>query len=304
MRSSTKQRSSLAGKLDQSPLKLARDGRAVVLVGQGNLWPGAGADMFRLAERAQSAGTAALVTACFLNHRRPTLTEALARCAAHEVRELVLQPYFLDAGRPVRQDLDRALEQLRAAHPSVGMLVARPFGDHPALARLVLKRALEADYLAAHPQIASWAGPRPIDEGASWQPLHTRHRTGLLLIAHGAPDIGAQNAIQSIAQQALANGRYAAVEVGYLEPCQPSILDAVLALARRGITHMIGVPFMLHLGGPVREQLPRLFAVARQRQPHSTILLAEHLGYDRLLVSVIDDRIAEALRGRSLSPGR
>ena len=297
MRGSTKQHVSLTGTIDQGAPEPARGSRAVALVGQGNLWPGAGAGMFRLAERAQSAGAAPLVTACFLNHRRPTIAEALARCAGRGASELVLQPYFLDVGQFVRQDLERAVEQLRAAHPGVSILVARPFGDHPALARLALKRALEADYLAAHPQIASWAGPRPLDEGASWQPLHTRHRAGMLLIAHGAPGTSAHATLQSIARQVLASGRYASVEVACLDPGQPSVADALLALARRGIAHMIAVPAMLHLGGPARVQLPRLLALARQRLPHSTILLAEHLGYDRLLVSAIGDRVAEALRG-------
>lgn len=304
MRGSTKQHSSVAGTTDQGAPELARGSRAVVLVGQGNLWPGAGAGMFRLAERAQSAGAAPFVTACFLDRRRPTLAEALARCAGRGASELVIQPYDLDTGWLVRQELERALEQLRAAHPGLGMLLAQPLADHPALARLALKRVLEADYLAAHPQIASWSGPRPIDEGAGWQPLHTRHRTGLLLIAHAPADAGAQAVVQSIARQTLANSRYASVEAGYLEPGQPSVPDAVLALARRGITHLIGVPLMLHLSGPVREQLPRLLAVARQRLPHSTIILAEHLGYDRLLVSAIGDRVAEALRGRRTSPLR
>lgn len=299
MRGSNKQRTQFASRLNQGDPDRARGSRAVVLVGQGNLWPGAGASMIRLAERAQSARAAPVVTACFLNHRRPTIAEAVARCLARGAVELVLQPYFLGGGRFVRQDLERALDQVRAAHPGVSLLVARPFGDHPALARLVLKRALEADYLAAHPHIASWAGPRPLDEGAGWQPLYTRHRTGLLLMSHGSNDGGLQAAIQSIARQALAIGRYASVEVGCLDQDRPSIHDAALALARRGITHVIALPYLLHLGGPVREELPRLLAFARQRLPHSTIILAQHLGYDRLLVSVIADRVAEALRGGS-----
>lgn len=296
MRSSNKQRGNFSSRIEQGAAGPARGNRAVILVGQGNLWPGAGAGMIRLAERAQGAGTAPLVTACFLNHRRPTIAEAVARCVERGAGELVLQPYFLGVGRFVRQDLERALEQERAAHPSASLLVARPFGDHPALARLVLKRALEADYLAAHPHIESWSGPRPLDEGAAWQPLHTRHRTGLLIMSHGSGDPSSVAAVQSVARQVLANGRYASVEVGFLDQERSNISDAVLALARRGITHMVAVPYLLHLGGPVREELPRLLAAARQRLPHTTIILSQHLGYDRLLVSVITDRVAEALR--------
>lgn len=251
--------------------------------------------MIRLAERAHQVGLAPLVTAGFLNYRRPTFAEALARCIQDGAQEVVVQPYFLVPGKFVREDLALLLESGRVAHPEVCLRVAQPFGDHPALARLALKRALEADYLAAHPQIVRPGAPRLFDEGASWRPLYQRERTGLLLMAHGSPDAQANRPIYGVARRIRSYGRYAAVTVCFMDLNQPRIPDTVDALVERGITTMIAVPYFLHLGNHVVDDLPAIVADARSRHPSCTLLLAEHLGYDRLLVDVIAERVAEAL---------
>jgi sirohydrochlorin cobaltochelatase len=269
--------------------------RAVVLVGHGSLRPGAGAAMIRLAERAQAAGVAPIVCAGFLNYSRPTFSEALARCVEGGASEVIIQPYFLVPGKFVRDDLARLAEAGRQAHPGVAIQAAQPFGDHPALARLLLKRALEADYLAAYPHIIHQRLPRPLQEGAGWRPLYRQHRTGLLIMAHGSPRPRSNAPIYGIARRVRAQGQYAAVTVCFMELNKPSIPATIDAMAARGISHMVAAPYFLQLGNHVRDDLPAIIAAARARHPASTILLAEHLAYDRLLVAVIADRVEEAI---------
>src|SRR5205085_12046408 len=122
----------------------AQAGRAVLLVGHGSLRRGSGAAMIRLAALARARGVAPVVEAGFLNYSRPAFAEALARCVACGAAEVVVQPYFLVCGKFVSVDLPRVVATGRAAHPNVGLALAQPFGDHPALEALVLKRAAEA----------------------------------------------------------------------------------------------------------------------------------------------------------------
>lgn len=269
--------------------------RAVMLVGHGSLRSGAGAAMLRLAERAQAARVAPIVGAGFLNYSQPTFDETLERCIEGGASEVIIQPYFLVPGKFVREDLARLAEAGRLAHPQLSIHVAQPFGDHPALARLLLKRALEADYLAANPHIIDQRLFRPLDDGAGWRPLHQQQRTGLLIMAHGSPNPASNAPIYGIARRVRAIGRYAAVIVCFMELNKPSIPDAIDDMTERGIRHIIAAPYFLQLGNHVKDDLPASIAAARSRHPASTILLAEHLAYDRLLVSVIADRVAEAL---------
>ncbi|KPV45426.1 hypothetical protein SE17_44090, partial [Kouleothrix aurantiaca] len=96
--------------------------------------------------------------------------------------------------------------------------------------------------------------------------------------------------------------RYAAVSDCYLDLNAPGIGAAIDSMLAYGIQHIIAVPFFLHMGNHVREDLPAQIAAARARHPQATILLAEHLGYDRLLVPVIADRVAEAFRHGAALP--
>jgi sirohydrochlorin cobaltochelatase len=274
--------------------------RAVVLVGHGSLRAGAGAAMIRLAERAQAAKVAHIVRAGFLNYSQPTFGEALARCAEAGASEVVIQPYFLVPGKFVRDNVAQLAETGRLAYPQLSIQVAQPFGDHPALARLLLKRALEADYLAANPHIVQQGLLRPIEDGAGWQPLHRLQRTGLLIMAHGSPHPESNAPIYAIARRVRASGHYAAVAVCFLDLNKPSIPDAIDGMAKRGIRRMIAIPYFLQLGNHVADDLPELIGAARLRHPDSLILISEHLAYDRLLVSVIADRVSEAIASKDL----
>ena len=269
--------------------------RAVVLVGHGSLRPGAGAAMICLAECAQAAGIAPIVAAGFLNYSRPTFGEVLARCVEGGASEVIIQPYFLVPGKFVRDDLAWLAEAGRLAHRGLSIRVAQPFGDHPALAQLLIKRALEADYQAAHPHIIDQRLLWPLEDGTGWRPLHRRHRTGLLIMAHGSPRPQSNAPIYGIAKRVRAMGQYAAVTVCFMDLNKPSILGTIDRMAARGISHMIATPYFLQLGNHVKDDLPEIIGVARARHPASTILLTEHLAYDRLLVSVIADRVGEAL---------
>jgi sirohydrochlorin cobaltochelatase len=269
--------------------------RAVVLVGHGSLRPGSGAAMIRLAERAHAAGIAPIVTAGFLNYSRPTFAETLVRCIDGGANEIVIQPYFLVPGKFVREDLARLVEAGQAAHPELTIRLAQPFGDHPALARLMLKRALEADYLNANPHITRRGSPRALDDDASWRPMHASHRTAMLIMAHGSPNPKSNAPIYGIARRVRACGRYEAVVVCFLDLNKPSIPDAIDNLVGRGIQHIIATPYFLQLGNHVIDDLPKIIELARARYPSSTIILAEHLSYDRLLVAAITDRVAEAI---------
>ena len=112
-------------------------------------------------------------------------------------------------------------------------------------------------------------------------------------MAHGSPHPESNVPIYSIAKRVRACGRYADVTVCFMELNKPSISDAIDDLTKRGIRQIIATPYFLQLGNHVKDDLPAIIAAARLRHPASTLLLAEHLAYDRLLVSVIADRVAE-----------
>lgn len=271
-----------------------------MLVGHGSLRRASGASMIRIAARVRTAGVAPIVQAAFLNYSRPNVVEGLARCVAQGASDLVVVPYFLVSGWFVRQMLPQILEGGRAAHPGVAIRQSAPLGDHPALARLVQQRAIEAEYLHAFPQLTRAGTDRQLIRNDGWRPLHDSYPTGLLVIAHGSPDPENNRPIYAVAERIRASGRYAAVSVCYMDLNAPAIDEAVGALARQGIRHAVAVPYFLQLGNHVADDLPAAIAAARLENPAMTLLLGEHLAYDRLLIQPIVDRVAETRGDKGL----
>lgn len=282
----------------------ARAHRAVMIVGHGSLRPASGASMIRLAARAQQAGAAPIVQAAFLNYSRPSVVEGLARCVARGASELIVVPYFLVPGWFVRQKLPRLLEDGRAAYPGLVIRQANPLGDHPALARLVMQRAVEADYLHCFPRLRQPRVSRQRIPSDAWRPTHLDRPTGLLLIAHGSPDPENNLPIHAVAGRISAAGRYAAVRVCFMDLNEPGIGEAVSDLASQGIRHVVAVPYFLQLGNHVADDLPAAVGGSQAQHPEMTLILGEHLGYDCLLVPPILDRVAEALQSASPAAGQ
>ena len=205
--------------------------RAVILVGHGSLRNASGAAMIRLAARAQKEGVAPLVKAGFLNYSRPRFAETLDRVVARGATDVVVAPYFLVPGKFVRVDVPRLITEAQAAHPQITLRLAEPFGDHPALAELVTKRATEA---------------------ANGLSLAGRH--ALLLMAHGSPEDSANAPFRAIATRLVASKQYAAVAASFMELNEPSIPQAIDQLVAEGAQQITAVPFFLQLGGHVAEE--------------------------------------------------
>ncbi|HEU4323103.1 MAG TPA: CbiX/SirB N-terminal domain-containing protein [Roseiflexaceae bacterium] len=266
---------------------------AVVIIGHGSLRPGAGSDLVRLASHVSQSRAGLRACPAFISLGRPTFLEALARHAAGGAREVIVVPYFLTFGRSLRDDLAVLLNSARMAFPQLSLRVTRPLGDHPALGRLLLQRALEVDYLHTHPFIAYHSHRRDVGEGAAWQPMHRSCPTALLMIAHGCPEARANQPIYAVASQLRASAGFATVQVCFTHLHHPHVLEAIDQLSSRNIHNQIAVPYFLNLGNHVAIELPALLATARLRHPDAVLLLADHLSFDRTLVSVVIDRIDE-----------
>ncbi len=238
-----------------------------MLIGHGSLRGASGAAMIRVAARLRERGVAPIAEAGFLNFSRPTLAEAVNRCVAQGAAAITLQPYFLVAGKYVQHDLPQQLALERARHPQVAFRCAGVFGDHPALAELVLERARQAIPLPGEP-------------------------AALLLLAHGSPLAGANAPLERLAERVAALGEYARVGLGYLECNAPSVPDAIDALAAE-LSQVVALPYFLQLGRHVADDLPRLVAQARARHPRMALALAPHLGYDPAFAEVIAARVME-----------
>ena len=248
--------------------------RAIVLLGHGSLRSASGASMIRYAARLRARGLAPIVAAAFLNYSRPTLMETAARCLARGATEVLIQPYFLIAGAYVRHDLPALVASVAAHYPDLRFTIGEALGDHPALIRLATRRVQDA--LALLPAAD---GPR-----------------GLLLMAHGTPLPEANAPLYRVLEAVAREAGFERQAVGYLDCNEPTIPAALATLAVEGARQIVALPYFLHMGRHVREDLPALIAQAQTALPAVTIVPAHHLGYHPLLVETLAERIAPYLQ--------
>lgn len=243
---------------------------AAVLVGHGSLQSESGRAMLQVAELLRAKQVASVIEAGFLNYSQPTLADAVGQAVAQGATRIIVQPYFLIEGHYVRQDLREAVRTLASTYPPVRFTIAEVLGDHFAMMQLVSKRLAAVD-------------PTP------------QAQTGVLFVAHGTPHAEANAPITRVMQRVCERNGYRHAAVGYLDCNQPTIPDAFDELIAKGITRLTVLPYFLHLGRHVSQDLPTLFDQARQRHPQIEIQVAHHLDYDPLLVQVTAERIMSSM---------
>ena len=91
------------------------------------------------------AGGYPLVEAAFLDCAQPTLTAAVDALVRQGANRVVVIPYFLMPGRHLSEDLPRIAAEASRIHDNIPIVIAESLDGHPALDRILLERALQAD---------------------------------------------------------------------------------------------------------------------------------------------------------------
>ena len=118
-------------------------------------------------------------------------------------------------------------------------------------------------------------------------------KQAVILIGHGSRAAGADDDMERIAARLRqANGRV--VEVCRMGGRGVLLEEAFETCVRAGARKIVVIPYFLHFGVHLREDIPRMLRQAAGRHPHVRLVLGRHLGYDEGLVSLVEKRIGES----------
>ncbi|HLJ57283.1 MAG TPA: CbiX/SirB N-terminal domain-containing protein [Chthonomonadaceae bacterium] len=304
---------------------------AVILFSHGSLLCGAGLALEQHAEWLRRRHAAPIVEIGYLNYSEPLFADAVERCAAAGATRIVVAPYFLVSGYFVETALPTCIDRARHAHPGPDFIVTAPIGYDVRLADALLACADAAgprerwrDDLAtaaAHcrqrPQCPLFGTQRcpkqPVlaDDGITAPGIQADPgaTAALLIMAHGSPNHAADADTFRIAELlrarredpfcgaagAAASVPFDIIEPGFLECSEPSIPETIDACVASGAASVTAVPYFLHAGKHVAEDLPALLDAARSRWPSCTFRLGPYIGRDPRLADILADRIATTL---------
>ena len=111
-------------------------------------------------------------------------------------------------------------------------------------------------------------------------------KTALLVLVHGSPRPIANESMCRVVE-----------EVGFMECNEPIIPDGVDACAALGMERIIAVPYFLHTGTHVADDLPTLLEEARQRHPHIEFQMGRYIGASPILTDILARRALAAQEG-------
>ncbi|HKB31855.1 MAG TPA: sirohydrochlorin chelatase [Streptosporangiaceae bacterium] len=120
----------------------------------------------------------------------------------------------------------------------------------------------------------------------------------LLLAGHGSADSAGAAAFAALRERVatlLAPG-CADVAGGFIELSEPPLSTAVDVLAAAGHRRVVAVPVVLGAAGHTKGDIPAALAAQRGRHPGMSFAYGRPLGPHPVLLSVLGDRIGDALR--------
>ncbi len=120
-------------------------------------------------------------------------------------------------------------------------------------------------------------------------------KTALLIMVHGSPRPVANEDMFRVAEDVKARRVFDSVQVGFMECNKPTIPDAVEACIAQGVEKVIAVPYFLHTGTHVAEDLPTLLEEAQERYPTVLFQMGRYLGDSPRLTEILAAR-AQAMR--------
>ena len=111
---------------------------AVIILGHGSRCNGNDAAIKRVVEAMKRSSSHEIVEFAFLQYVQPTPAEALDRCIMQGAKEIVIVPYFMQAGTHVTKDIPDFLVKSRAQHPECNIRSTDYVGAHPLMTQIVI----------------------------------------------------------------------------------------------------------------------------------------------------------------------
>ncbi|HIP52781.1 MAG TPA: cobalamin biosynthesis protein CbiX [Chromatiales bacterium] len=121
--------------------------RCLVLIAHGSRREASNNEVRRLAQQLHDRADGAFeqVTAAFLELAGPTIPEGIENCIRAGAEEVVVVPYFLAAGRHMREDIPALIDTVQRAHPEVEIRVTPYLGAAGGVVDLLLDLARATD---------------------------------------------------------------------------------------------------------------------------------------------------------------
>jgi len=118
---------------------------AVIILGHGSRNGGADEAIKRIAAELRQVGDFASVEHAFLQYVLPALPETLETCIRQGANNIVIVPFFMQAGAHVTRDIPDLVDKAKKQHPGINIAVTDYVGIHPLMTKIVVDLVKRSD---------------------------------------------------------------------------------------------------------------------------------------------------------------
>jgi sirohydrochlorin ferrochelatase len=116
----------------------------------------------------------------------------------------------------------------------------------------------------------------------------------IILLGHGSRIPGAGEGMEQVAKRMREKLGQEIIEICYMSKLGPHFPEVFERCVDRGATKIIVVPYFLHSGLHLIEDIPDLLRDKARKYPHVKLILGKNLGFDECLVDLVIRRLDES----------
>jgi len=113
-------------------------------------------------------------------------------------------------------------------------------------------------------------------------------------MVHGSPKESANNDMFEVVELVRQRRVFPIVKVGFMECNQPTIPEAIAECVSDGASKIVAVPYFLHVGTHVADDLPTLLEEARLIYPAVEFALGRYIGESAIVSDILAARITNS----------
>lgn len=119
-------------------------------------------------------------------------------------------------------------------------------------------------------------------------------KEAVIILGHGSRVPGAARGMEQVAEGLRQRHGHNVVEVCNMSRLGPHFPETFQKCAEQGAVRVVVIPYFLHDGLHQVLDIPRMIQETAAKYPHIQVILGGNLGFDSLLVDLVEKRVREA----------
>jgi sirohydrochlorin ferrochelatase len=119
-------------------------------------------------------------------------------------------------------------------------------------------------------------------------------KEAIILFGHGSRIPGAGEGMEQVAARMRDKLPPGIIEICYMSRLGPHFPEVFESCVARGVTKIIIMPYFLHTGLHLMEDIPELLRDKAEQYPHVKLVLGKNLGFDECIVDLVIKRLVES----------